>query len=217
MIFFPHFYQVFANNIITLLTDLSKAFDCLPHKLLITKLKPYGVCDNACMLISSYFQERYQRVKVGNSKSQWMELDKGCPQGSLLGPLAYNIFSNDLLILMENVCDIYNYADDNSVGCYGKLVEEVVGKLKTVASVMLEWFQDNYLQANPEKFQFIVHGTTDKSYLLQINNNVCIPSVDEVKLLGVTIDSGVNFSKHIDNLQISFSYVRMVSGQLPTS
>ena len=59
-----------------------------------------------------------------------MELDKGCPQGSLLGSLAYNIFSNDLLILMENVCDIYNYADDNSVGCYGKSVEEVVGKLK---------------------------------------------------------------------------------------
>ena len=54
----------------TLLTDLSKAFDCLPQKLLITKLKAYGVCDNACMLISSYFQERYQRVKVGNSKSQ---------------------------------------------------------------------------------------------------------------------------------------------------
>ena len=60
---------------------------------------------------------------------------------------------------MENVCDIHNYADDNSV-----------------------------------------HGTTDKSYLLQINNNVCIPSLDEVKLLGVTIDPGLNFSKHIDNL-----------------
>ena len=166
----------------TLLTDLSKAFDGLPHKLLITKLKAHGVCDNACMLIARYFPERYQRVKVGNSKSQWMELDKGCPQGSLLGPLAYNVFSNDLLILMENVFDIYNYADDNSVGCYGKSIEEVIGKLQTVASVMLEWFQGNYLQDNPEKFQFIVHGNTDKCHVLQINHNVCIPSLEEVKL-----------------------------------
>ena len=65
---------------------------------------------------------------------------------------------------------------------------------------MLEWFQGNYLQANPEKFQFIVHGNTDKLFVLQINNNVCIPSLDEVKLLSVTIDSVLIFSKHIDNL-----------------
>ena len=67
------------NNIYeSLLTDLSMAFDCLPHGLLISKLKAYGVCEEACMLIANYFQGRLQRVKVGNNKSDWMEISKGC-------------------------------------------------------------------------------------------------------------------------------------------
>ena len=74
------------------------------------------------MSICSYFQEWCQRVKVGNSKGQRMELDKGCLHDSLLDPFAYNIFSNDLCILMQNVCDIYNYGEDNCVGCYGQSV-----------------------------------------------------------------------------------------------
>ena len=90
----------------SLLTDLSKAFDCLPHRLLIAKLNAYGVSNEACTLVAKYFQERYQRVKMGNTKSEWMEITKGCPQGSLMGPLAYNIFSNDLLLTIQNICDI---------------------------------------------------------------------------------------------------------------
>ena len=99
-----------------LLTDLSKAFECLPHRLLIAKLKAYGLSNDSCMLIANYFQDRTQRVKVGNVKSDWMEINKGCPQGSLFGPLAFNIFSNDLLLLVQDRCDVYNYADDFLVG-----------------------------------------------------------------------------------------------------
>ena len=75
-----------AINSMAVLRDLSKAFDCLPHRLLIAKLKAYGVCSDSCMLMASYFQGRRQRVRIGNYKSEWMELDKGCPQGSLMGP-----------------------------------------------------------------------------------------------------------------------------------
>ena len=85
---------------------------------MIAKLKAYGVCEKSCMLLASYLQERFQRVNLGNSKSEWLQLDKGCPQGSLMGPLAYNIFSNYLLLLLG---DIYNYADDNTPGCQGDL------------------------------------------------------------------------------------------------
>ena len=79
----------------SLLTDPSRAFDSLPHGLLIAKLQAYGVCKNSCMLILNYLCERYQRMKLGNVRSDWLELTKGCPQGSLFGPLAFNIFSND--------------------------------------------------------------------------------------------------------------------------
>ena len=158
----------------------------------------------ACMLIANYFQGRMQRVKIGNNKSDWMEISKGCPQGSLFGPLAYNIFSNDLLLSIQNICDIYNYADDNSIGYSANTVAEVTDKLNSVASLMMEWFESNSLQANPNKFQFIIHSPNNALYdsMLSINNNVQLKPVAEVKLLGVTFDSKLTFTKHINNLCI---------------
>ena len=156
----------------SLLTDLSKAFDSLKYRLLITKLDAYGVSENSCMLLASYFQERSQRVKLGNVKSKWLELSKGCPQGSLIGPLAYNIFSNDLLLLIETMGEIYNYADDNTVSCSGQSTDEVVKKLESVSSVMLQWFKANYLQANPDKFQLIMFNSKSNDYVLSISDQI---------------------------------------------
>ena len=103
----------------TILTDFSKAFDSLPYKLLISKLHAYGITDKACQLIKNYFSHRKQRVKLGQNKSEWAQLLKGAPQGSLFGPFMFNVYQNDLLILMEELCNVYNYADDTSVACYG--------------------------------------------------------------------------------------------------
>ena len=183
----------------TLLTDLSKAFDCLPPRLLITKLQAYGVSEASCMLIANYFKGRSQRVKIGNTKSEWLQINKGCPQGSRIGPLAYNIFSNDLLLLIQDHCDIYNYADDNSIGCSGESTEEVVQKLQMVASLMLNWFDSNYLQANRNKFQFIIHNNVPNNCSLSINN-VTLKPMEEVKLLGVIIDRKLSFTNHINRL-----------------
>ncbi len=99
-----------------LLTDLPKAFDCLPYQLLICKLNAYGLSHDACKLIINYFMSRKQRVKVGGCKSSWRTLSKGAPQGSIFGPFRFNIFQNDLVRMLEHICDIYNYADDNTVG-----------------------------------------------------------------------------------------------------
>ena len=183
-----------------LLTDLSKAFECLPHRLLIAKLKPYGLSNDSCMLIANYFQNRTQRVKVGNVKSDRMEINKGCPQGSLFGPLAFNIFSNDLLLLVQDRCDVYNYADDNSIGIKGKDPNEITDKLSNVSSIMLRWFENNYLQANPDKFQFIIFNKVPKNCILSLNELVKLNSIQEVKLLGVTFDSQLTFKSHIGNI-----------------
>ena len=94
--------------------DLSKAFDCLPHALLLAKLNAYGLSTAACELMSSYRNQRMQRVKISNCRSSWKILNMGVPQGSILGLLLFNVFMNDMFLFMER-CNLYNYADDNSI------------------------------------------------------------------------------------------------------
>ena len=102
-----------------ILMDLSKAFDCIPHKLLIAKFRAYGMSEAACRLMASYLRERKQRVKIGNEKGEWLHVCKGTAQGSILGPFCYNVFTNDLLSVVHGNTDIYNYADDNTLICSG--------------------------------------------------------------------------------------------------
>ena len=75
--------------------DLSKAFDTIPHELLLAKLKAYGVNIGSCMLLKDYLHGRMQRVKVGDTSSDWQEVRRRVPQGSVLGPMFFNIFTND--------------------------------------------------------------------------------------------------------------------------
>ena len=180
----------------SLLTYLSKAFDCLPHRLLITKLSAYGVSNDACMLMANYFQGRSQRVKLGNNTSEWMSLEKGAPQGSFMGPYVYNWFSNDLLLLVQKLCNIYNYADDNTVSCTGKTSSEVIKKLQDVTKVMIDWFTTNFMKANPDKFQFILFSKEIEAQSILLNN-INVNCQSSVKLLGVHIDSKLNFRGHI--------------------
>ena len=99
-----------------LLTDLSKAFDCINHELLIAKLEAYGFDNDSLGYIYSYLTHRKQRTKVNNSFSLFSNINCGVPQGSILGPLLFNIYINDIFYFVDEK-DIANYADDNSL-CY---------------------------------------------------------------------------------------------------
>ena len=98
----------------TIFMDPSKAFDCLLHGLLIAKLHAYGCSMSACETISNYLSNRQQCVKILNNRSTWRTLSKGAPQGSILGPLLFNVFMNDMFLFMKS-CNCYNYADDKFV------------------------------------------------------------------------------------------------------
>ena len=94
--------------------DLSKAFDTIPHGLLLAKLKAYGVNSRSCMLLKDYLHGRMQRVKVGDATSDWQEVRRGVPQGSVLGPMFFNIFINDLFLQIKTV-QLNMYADDGQL------------------------------------------------------------------------------------------------------
>ena len=132
---------------------LSKAFDCLPNCLTICKLYAYGVSRQACILIASFLQSHKQRIKLGNLRSEWAELSKGVPQGSILGPLIFNIFLNDIFYFATE-SDLYNY--DNGVSVSHTKMNIPSSYLQSETQSMVKWFIDNSMRANAGKFQGII-------------------------------------------------------------
>ena len=95
------------------LTDLSKAFDCIPHNLLVAKLSAYGFDTKSLMFISTYLKSRKQRTSIGSAFSDYLNLLFGVPQGSILGPIPFIIFLSDLFYIFNDL-DYANYTDDTT-------------------------------------------------------------------------------------------------------
>ena len=179
-----------------ILIDLSKAFDSLPHGLLIAKLSAYGVSKEACAYIMSYLRNRKQAVKLGTIRSEWLDLKTGVPQGSLLGPLLFNIFINDFLLKLQKTCEVYNYADDNTLSYSHADLSLVKEKLEKASEQAVTWFKSNYMKANPSKFQAICLSRDNQQIQLKVEDSI-IESEPVVKLLGVYIDQNLNFNHHV--------------------
>ena len=185
-----------------ILMDLSKAFDCLPHEILLSKLTEYGLSEPATDLLQSYLSNRKQQIKIGSIVSSWADICKGVPQGSILGPLLFNVFINDIFYFIQNGT-LYNYADDNTLSFHSPNFSQVIQVLQDESNILIEWFRINKMQANPDKFQAIAVGKKSFSQkpVFQIGNT-SINCEETVKLLGIDIDYKLNFESHISNICI---------------
>ena len=154
----------------TILMNLSKAYDTLPHDLLVAKFKAYGIDKNGLNLVHNYQTNRKQRTKVISSYSDWYDIVRGIPQGSILGPLFFNLFINDLFLFIERI-NICHFADDNTIySCHINLQTFLKG-LKYDMQNILKWFKVNSVKLYPKEFQFMILGkSTIQSIILNINN-----------------------------------------------
>ena len=151
-------------------------------------------------LIESYISDRSQQIRMGSNTNDLENLTKGVPQGSILGPLLFNVFINDKFYIVEK-CSLYNYADDNTLAYIHKKIEILHQVLVKESLLLIHWFENNLMKANPDKFQAICVGkrTFDAITSFQLGNTK-IKCKDEVSLLGVTLDVQLNFKDHISQI-----------------
>ena len=138
-------------------------------------------------------------MKIGSSYSIWNEIKRGVPQGSILGPLLFNAFINDIFMFIEK-SEVCNFADDNTIYDCGEDLSNILENLKHDLKILLKWFRINSLQANPDKFQFMILGKKKRNSVELIINTTEIAESRKVVLLGITIDNLLIFNELIDNL-----------------
>lgn len=182
--------------------DLAKAFDTVNHVILLDKLYRYGIRGNAFQLISNYLTGRYQRVKINGTVSSFSEIQTGVPQGTILGPLLFILYINDLLIeLPEGI--ILSFADDTAVISTGKTWNVVETQMNNYLNEINNWLALNKLSLNVDKTVFMTFGNYCDSVPDNIEikiNNKKLNRVETCKYLGVYFDYRMRWESHIEYL-----------------
>ena len=188
-----------------LLIDFSKAFDMVEHTILIKKLEHYGIRGIALEWLKSYLGNREQFVTINGKNSTKKPLMFGVPQGSILGPLLFIIYINDIP-LISKLAKFIMYADDANIIISGKNIDEINEKLVNLSTGLLNWVDTNGLALNLKKTNYMIFSR-QKIELPQGLSiaNTKIERKSEARFLGVIIDEKLNFAQHINTLKSKMS------------
>lgn len=183
--------------------DLSKAFDCVDHSILLKKIEYYGIRNKELQLIESYLQERTQITQVENSKSAPQNIHKGVPQGSILGPFLFLVYINDIPECLKSVNDeIILFADDTSLLFSDKNKDALAQRIKETIDRLSIWFHVNNLSLNVNKSKAICFSLRPSvSHEMDVYfGSDKLENVSSTKFLGLEIDQKLQWSDHLNDL-----------------
>ena len=183
--------------------DLTKAFDTVNHNILIDKLKKYGILDNAIELLKSYLDDRMQYVEINKTKSSLSKISCGVPQGSVLGPLLFLIYINDL----PNCCllrKVHIFADDTVIFFECQNQNQLSEIIEDILKNLNDWFIANKLTMNVEKSNFcIFRSQKNKNKPIPDSipfNNSTMKRISHIKYLGVFLDEHLSYTHHVNEV-----------------
>ena len=198
-----------GNTVVSIFMDFSKAFDCLDHRLLLKKLRHYGIRGMALDWFVSYLSDRRQFVAVNLAESSLLSIAHGVPQGSILGPLLFLLFINDF----PNVNSFFKFilfADDSTLSCHFNHSNELIirNKLETELQVIYNWLAMNKIKINFDKSNFIFfsYGKEYNLETLKFGPGM-IYVTDRTKFLGIVIDRNLKFKFHVSTISTKLAKV----------
>ena len=182
--------------------DLKKAFDTVNHRILISKLRKYGIRGHILQWFESYLKNRKQFVQIKNFKSQIKSPTCGVPQGSILGPLLFILYINDLANVSDVLFPIL-FADDTSVYIEADKESDLIKTLNEELAKLNIWLNANKLTINIAKSHYMVfhRGRRKSNICSPILNNVSLERVQCTKFLGIIIDDGLKWTNHISYIK----------------
>ncbi|KAL5253382.1 hypothetical protein ACHWQZ_G013235 [Mnemiopsis leidyi] len=198
------------QHVLGIFIDLSKAFDTIDHRKLTTKLEHYGIRGNALQLISSYLSNRKQYVNVLDIKSDELPVQYGVPQGSVLGPLLFILYINDICNISTDA-KLVLFADDTNIFVAAESISKVYEIANKVLKAVCDYMEVNLLHINVKKCCYMYFSPNKRikndtnadhdDHYLSINSKI-ISRVSCTKFLGVTIDDKLNWRAHIQSLNM---------------
>ena len=187
------------SYVLGIFIDLSKAFDTINHSILLEKLRLYGIRGTVWEWFKSYLERRSQFVQIGTSKSDVLNITCGVPQGSILGPLLFVLYINDI-VNASALFHMIMFADDTNLFLKGRDLNNLISKSNEELAKMSVWFKLNMLSLNIKKTNFIIFRSKNKRLIYDSDikiDNVPVTNVQKTKFLGVIINQSLTWSDHI--------------------
>ena len=187
--------------------DLQKAFDTVNHNILLQKLKYYGIRGTPLAWFTSFLQQRTQTVSINGDLSEKLTVTHGVPQGSVLGPLLFLLYINDLHLAIQHSV-IHHFADDTNMLLVGKSLKKIKKYINHDMSLLCHWLKANKLSLNTSKTEIILFRSQHKQINKKLNFRLSgqkIKLSKSVKYLGLILDEYLTWESHINILKAKLS------------